>query len=131
MSQVEFDPINGILRCRLEGLVSDGELIDYYRIVAQHVTRLTPRAGIADLSAVTRFQVLPTTLRSLADSQPALSDPAVPRFIVAPNDYTYGMSRLFQGYGEKKRPNLYVVRKAEEVWEMLNIQEPRFEPLGS
>ena len=131
MFQFEFDPINGILRCRFEGLVSDGELIDYYRIAAQHVARLTPKAGITDFSAVTRFQVLPETLRRLAYSEPALPDPAVPRFIVAPSDHTYGMSRLFEGYGEKKRPKLHVVREAEEVWRMLNIQEPRFEPMES
>lgn len=129
MFQFEFDPINRILRCRFEGLVTDGELIDYYRLAERFALIMDPRAGVADFVAVTRFEVSPTTIRRLAESPPAISDPNVPRFVVAPSHPAFGLSRLFELIGEATRPNLYVVRAPEQVWMILNIQEPRFEAI--
>jgi len=36
---------------------------------------------------------------------------------------------MFEFEGESTRPNLHVVRSRREVWAILGIDEPQFEPL--
>jgi formylglycine-generating enzyme required for sulfatase activity len=40
-----------------------------------------------------------------------------------------GIARMFELEGEQTRPNLHVVRSAKDVWAILGIREPQFEPL--
>jgi hypothetical protein len=125
----EFDSTNRILRCRIEGRVADETLKKYYGLAAKFVALNAPCAGIFDMSAVTYFNVSPDTIRELANLPPAVADPNRPRFIVAASAHIFGMARMFELQGQSTRPNLHVVRTANEVWVILGVQEPHFEPI--
>jgi hypothetical protein len=126
----EFDLTNGVLRCRLRGLVTDETLRDFFRTGADYALHTQPIAGIVDLSEVTSFEVSAEAILEVANSNPVLPDPNLRRIIIAPSPETYGMMRMFEIHGEKKRPNLNLVRTESEAWTMLEVQNPRFDPLG-
>jgi len=125
----EFDPVNAILQCRFSAQVTDELLKAYYFAAGKHAARTHPRAAILDLSDATFFEVSSQTLRDLAREAPAMPDVTVPRFIIAPTDYLYGMARMFQLLGEETRPLLHVVRTRDEVYALLGIHQAKFEPV--
>ena len=125
----EFDSTNGILRIWFEGHLTDEDLKEYYLVVRKYVANTNPSAAILDMSAVTTVQLSPQTIRELAASPPTILEPIRPRFIVAPSPPIFGFARMFELEGEATRPNLHVVRSAKDVWAILGIREPKFEPL--
>jgi len=127
--QFDFDSTNRILRCRLDGRVTDELLKEYYRVAAEYVAQIDPLSGITDFSAVTTFEASSETARELARSTPAMPDPTRVRVIVAPADHVFGLARVFQLVGEHTRPNLHVVRTLREAWAVLGVQAPQFERL--
>jgi hypothetical protein len=126
---LEFDSTNEILRCRLEGCVTDEALKEYYQVVQQFATLIAPRASILDFSAVTSLEVSRQTVLQLAESSPAVPDPNCPRIIVASSPKIFGLARMFELEGQNTRPNLHVVRNQQEAWAILGVQNPKFEPL--
>lgn len=127
----DFDPANKILRCRIEGPLTNQVLRETYELIDKYAAMTMPRAGIFDLSAVTSVDVTAHEIQVQAARPPALPDPDRPRFIVAPGDPAFGMSRMFQLLGESTRPNLHVVRSLDEAYALLGISEPRFEPVNA
>src|SRR5579863_5487056 len=95
----EFDPTNRILRAAFSGVVTDQDILIFYRMLAQHSAALDPLAGILDLSAVTSFEVSVQTVRELAWSEPAMPHPDRLRFIVAGSSHIFGMARMFEFEG--------------------------------
>src|SRR5215467_2925312 len=128
--QFQFDPVNRLLVCRASGVVTDKSLREFYRLVGKYVALTNPEAGIADLSGVTSLRASPETIRALAGSPPPLSDPKVPRYLVATSDHVFAMCRMFELQGERTRPLLRVVRTLAEAYELLDIQEPQLEPVS-
>src|ERR1051325_9016024 len=92
----EFDSVNRILRGRFEGQMDDSSLMAFYEDIVKHVAKTDPHFVIHDLSGVDRVNISVSVIHTLANSQPAVRDPAIPRFIVAPTAYIFGMSRMFQ-----------------------------------
>jgi hypothetical protein len=127
----DFDWKNRILRARLYGRVTDEELKDMYRTGYKLIFRTQPSASILDGSAGTSFEISPETVRELAKSAPAPSDPDIIRVIIAPSAAFYGLARMFEIQGEETRPHLHVVRSEKEALAILAVQNPRFEPLDS
>ncbi len=125
----DFDPTNRILRCRLDGSVTDEILAAFYQALTEQIARIDPRSAIADFSAVTSFTVSTQTVRGLARSEPAMPDASRVRVVVAPPDDIYGIARAFQLAGEHTRPNLHIVRTLKEAWAVLGVQDPHFKPL--
>jgi hypothetical protein len=125
----EFAPGERIFRCRMEGLVTDKLILDYYGEVGRYVERTKPRAGILDLSDVTSWEVSNETVRSLARSSPALVDSSLPRFIVAPAAHLFGTARMFQILGEETRPELHVSRTLDEAYAALGVASLQYEPI--
>src|SRR5689334_15605877 len=96
----EFDPIHRVLLCSFSGPCTDPVLREYYRALASYCRQTDPLAAIMDLTGVTSIDFSAATVQGLAFSDPAFPDPSRPRIIVAPSDYAYGMSRMFQIVGE-------------------------------
>ena len=101
----EFDSANRILRGRFEGQMDDSSLMAFYEDIVKHVAKTGPRFVIHDLSGVDRVNISVSVIHTLANSQPAVRDPVIPRFIVAPTPYIFGMSRMFQLVGERRDPH--------------------------
>ena len=129
--QFDLDPGNKILRLRYIGQISNELIKKAYKATPQAVDQTNPRAMIIDLSEVTSFDVSIQTIHELADYKPTVKDPSVPRIIVAPSTYMFGMSRMFQILGGHKRPMLQVVKSANEAYSQLDVTKPKFEPLPS
>jgi hypothetical protein len=124
----EFDPASGIARIRLEGVLADEEMRRCYREAGEFFALVDPQGSIFDLSAVTSLEVTSRVVHELANSLPILPDPSRPRVVVAPSPAAFGMARMFEIVGESTRPNLHIVRTAQEAWAILGVWEPRFEP---
>jgi hypothetical protein len=124
----EFEPAQGILRCAMSGHITDRQLLECHKLGARYVRQKNPAISIVDLSAVSSIEVSPATVKDLARSEPALAA-SRPRFIVAPDDHLYGMSRMYQLTGEGIRPMLQVVRSLAEVYAAVGFRELQFEPL--
>jgi hypothetical protein len=125
----DFDLANGILRCRLDGRVTDDVLRDFFRIGAALAARTHPSAGVIDLSAVTSFDVSAEALREQSKIPPVLTDPDLRRIVIAPSSDVYGMMRMFELEGEDVRPNIHVVRTEQQAWAILGVKSPVFAPL--
>ena len=126
----EFDAGHRLLRVRLEGRITDFELMKCYSECFERVAAVKPGAAIFDGTEILAFDVSVETIRYLALYDPPF--PAnIPRFIVAPMDSFYGMIRIFQIRGEELRPGLQVVRSLADAYRDLGISEVHFEPLPS
>jgi hypothetical protein len=90
---------------------------------------MQPAAGISDLTGVTNFNVPGEIMRSAA-LQPSPFPPETPRFIVAPTDFLYGMSRMYELVADRAQGKLQVVRSREEALSALGILNPKFESIG-
>jgi len=123
----EFDSGNRILRCRLEGKITDEALRESYRDVGKYSALTDSRASVLDMSSVTSLEVSPQTVRELANSPPAIADPSRPRCVVAASAQVFGMARMFELQGQETRPNLHVVRTEKEAWAILGVSKPKFE----
>jgi hypothetical protein len=126
----EFAAGPRVLRAVFEGVLDDAAVRHAYRELKRYVRATDPAAGIWDMSGVTAFEVTSETVRELGRSQPALPQPAVPRFIVAPSDQAFGIARMFQEVGDAMRPQLYVVRSLQEVYERMKIAPPQYGPVA-
>jgi hypothetical protein len=127
--QFDFDSTNRILRCRLDGRVTDEELYGCYQEIEAYSTETDPLAGIMDFSGVTSLDVSPKTIRDLARLPPAMPNPARPRVLVAISPPVFGLARMFELHGQDTRPNLHVVRTEKETFAILGIQGAKFEPI--
>lgn len=127
-----LDSENGIVLARFTGRVTDELFAEFHRVGARRVlASLQFRGSIIDFSNVTSFEVAPDTIRVIAWEAPIDPDPARPRVIVAPEDFVFGLSRIFASQGEDTRPNLHVVRSFEHAYAILGVVHLKFDPLAS
>jgi hypothetical protein len=127
----DFDSAHRILRCQLEGRVTDAELKEFYRETEKYAAQFDPLGGIVDMSDVTSLEASPETIRELARSQPAMPNPDRPRVLIATSPPVFGIARMFELQGQETRPNLHVVRTEEEAWAILGVRKPQFNILDS
>lgn len=125
----EFDSTHRILRCQLEGRVTDEELSGYYRDAERYAKQTDPLAGILDMSGVTSLEVSPETIGELARLPPAMPYPSRPRVLIATSPAVFGVARMFELQGQATRPNLHVVRSEKEALAILGVAETSFEPI--
>ena len=122
----DFDLNNKIIRCRIDGVVTDETLKEYYRLCSKYGAMNPSYAGIFDMSAVIFIAVSAQTIRALAMQPPAFPDPNIPRVIVAGSDQMFGLARMFDLQGSETRPNLHVVRVEKEALAVLGVTDARF-----
>jgi hypothetical protein len=127
--QVEFDFVHRILRARFIGRVTDEDLLAVYRFGQENVTRFDPLCGITDFSHATSVGFSAESMRELARMKPIMPDASRPVVFVAPTQELFGMARMFELQGADSRPNLRVVRTAEEAYQILNVRDPQFAPV--
>lgn len=123
-----FDDEHKLLLVVMEGDVDGAEIVQIDEEMRARISRLQPAAGISDLSLVQNFNVPAEVMRSAA-LQAAPYPPETPRFIVAPSDLIYGMSRMYELVANHPAGKLEVVRSREEALKRLNISNPKFELL--
>lgn len=123
----DFDLSSKIIRCRIEGIVTDETLKEYYRLCSNYGALNPTFSGIFDMSAVVFIAVSADTIRHLAMLPPAVPDPDIPRVIVAGSPQMFGLARMFDLQGGETRPNLHVVRSEQEALAILGVKVAKFE----
>jgi hypothetical protein len=109
--------------------VTDDDLREVYRFGQENVARFDPLSGITDFSEATGADFSAQTMRELAQMKPIMPDPNRPVIFVAPSPDLFGMARMFELQAADTRPNLHVVRTAEEAFRILNVRDPQFTPI--
>lgn len=124
----EFDSEHRILLTVMEGDINGEEIETINRAMRAQIDRTRPAAGISDLTGVKQFNV-PAEIMRAAALQPAPFPPETPRFIVAPSDLLFGMSRMYELVADRPEGKLRVVRKREDALAAIGVPNPKFELL--
>jgi hypothetical protein len=124
----EFDRKNRILLVVVTGIYDDELQLGINARIRTWATELKVAAGIGDLSAVTSCTVSSAAVQLAAKESPPY-DAQTPRFLVAPGDHVYGLSRMYQIVGDDSRAALEVVRSRREALEALGAPDAVFERL--
>jgi|SRR5579859_871383 len=122
----EFDFRQRILLVVLEGEVRGDDFTRTNDDIRRHVESLQPVGGISDFSAVTKFDVSSHSVRKAA-FEPSPYPEELPRFIVAPTDYLFGMARMYEMIANRPMQKLRVVRTREEALAALGAKDLKFE----
>ena len=122
----EFEAEHRILLAVLEGDVQNEELLRVNREIRGLIKKLKPAAGITDASPVETFNVSPQTIRTLSSESSPYPDP-IPRFLVAPTDFLFGMARMYTIGGD--REEVQVVRSRAEALAAIGAENAKFEKL--
>jgi hypothetical protein len=122
----DFDLNSKIIRCRIDGIVTDETLRQYYSACSRYGALNPTFAGLFDMSTVAFVAVSTQTIRELAMLPPAIPDPDVLRIVVAGSPQLFGLARMFDLQGSDTRPNLHVVRTEKEALAILGVTEARF-----
>lgn len=122
----EFDFRQRILLVVLEGEVRGEEFTSINDEIRKHVESFQPVGGISDFSAVKNLDVSSHSLRAAA-FEPSPYPEEVPRFIVAPSDYLFGMARMYEMIADRPGGKLRVVRSREEALTALGVKDLKFE----
>lgn len=124
----EFDFQNKILLTVMEGEIQGPEISTIDQDMRVRIVRMQPAAGISDLSGVTNFNV-PSPIMRAAALRPPPFPPETPRFIVAPTDVLYGMSRMYELVADRPHGKLQVVRSRLEALSALRVSNAKFDPI--
>jgi hypothetical protein len=123
----EYDARNHVLAVRFEAIVTAEVLASFLEKAATLITRYDVRAALIDLTDVDTFSLTPEATRQLARRPEVLPDPAR-RVVVAPKPMGFGIARMFK-VATDGRDELHVVRSTPEAYRILEIRDPRFEPV--
>src|SRR3954468_19982589 len=123
---IEFDPQEKIIRVTVHGELTDSGAAQLFTSVRAFLDSNEVRGGILDLSPVTGLGVALDNVRRLSKSPPLFKPPQT-RVIVAPNDFIYGMARLFQISRSEIHSDLHVVRTLDEAYKIHGLEAPSFQ----
>ncbi len=124
----EFDYEHRILLIVMEGDIDGQEIWEIDKNMRERVVRMKPNAGISDLSGVIAFHVPGQIMRSAALQEPPFP-PETSRFIVAPTDVLFGMSRMYEMVANRPAGKLQVVRSRAEALNAIGVQNTKFDML--
>ncbi len=122
----EFDSEHKILRLVLKGDLEGEEFLRLNTEIHAQAERLQPLAGISDGLAIENFNVTSPTLRSVA-LQGSPYPIGIPRYLIAPTDYLFGMARMYELVGNHSEGKLQVVRSLQEALADLGVANAKFE----
>lgn len=126
---LEFDYGSRILRATVKGEMTDEGGGELYSCVQRFLKSEEVRGGILDLSEVTKLEVSAPAVVRLSKNPPLFGGSEI-RVIVAPQDLTYGMARMFQISRSEIHGGLHVVHTSQEAYRILKLDKPEFKRVG-
>jgi hypothetical protein len=125
----EFDKKHRILLTVVTGEFSDDDQLMINTDIRKRANDLDIVAGIGDMSAITSCTVSSASVQIVAREASPYS-PQTKRYLVAPADHLYGISRMYKATApEKSRAQLEIVRSRDEALEALGALDAVFEPI--
>ncbi len=126
---LRLDEGRRILWLRFEGEVDDAEFLGTFQQLREWVRAHGEfRVGVTDLGGVTLAGVSSQAVRQLASSVPQLRE-GFTRVVVAPDDVSFGMSRMFEILGSKHPYPIEIVRTVAEAYAFLGVEELELRPV--
>jgi hypothetical protein len=130
-SEFSFDRRSGLLKATVRGALDVPGLVRLGMLTAEMNGKVRPKSVVYDCTGVTSVNVPTAEVDGLAHLKPVLS-PELPQVILAPQDYLFGLARMFQAMAVDTRPSVHVVRSWSEVEKLIGVTEPlEFEPVGT
>lgn len=124
----EFDSERRILLVVLEGEVEEGEVSQYHGEARAILRKLNVAYAISDYSAVSGGEIGGDTVRDLA-FRDAFVEGKIPRLIVTPQNYLYGLARMYELSANRTPDMLQILRSREQALKAIKVENPRFERL--
>jgi hypothetical protein len=125
---LSLDELHRVLFVRFEGVVTDIVLLERFEQVREWFRIHGPVATISDFSDVSSFEVTAAGVEHLASSAPLVPDEYL-RIVVAPQDESYGMSRMFEMMGSTTRNRVDIARTRTEAYKIAGIENPQPHPI--
>jgi len=125
---MEFDERNNILRLTISGPLNDAIMFEVFEAASRYASSHPPCRSITDVSKVTANEISSGAIMQLAKT-PAVA-PGLVRIVVAANDHSYAIARMFQMLSEGTRPNFHVVHTMDEAYNLLGVESPEFIPMA-
>ena len=122
-SEFAFDRRAEVMRVTIRGPVDGADLVKLGTQTAERVAKVRPKGIVYDFTDVTSVSLPTTQVDSLAHQRPILA-PEVKQVILAPQDFLYGLARMFQAMAAETRPNVQVARNWVEAHHLLGVSEP-------
>ena len=119
---LDYDRNQQILLITMGAVVTEASMAAAVNAVRSFVAIEDPNAGVADLSFVNRIEVSRDFIKYVAARPPAIPAEKL-CILVAPAEFTYGMSRMFQIL--RGGVNFQVVHAMKEALELLGVQSLR------
>ncbi|HXB22650.1 MAG TPA: hypothetical protein VNV88_14785 [Candidatus Solibacter sp.] len=113
-----IDPSRAMIFTTFADTVTDSDFQDFMDALAQDPAFNPNFAHLVDWSQTASFKISTAVIAAVARKQ--LFSPHAKRAIVAPNDYIFGMARMFQ---MQQDGSLEVFRSLAEAQEWLGISE--------
>ena len=124
----EYDRDAMVLAVRVTGQFTDDIFKAWYTVIPRYLEGRKLRGALVDFTSVERFDISAAAVHQVSSLFPVVPDPT-PRYVIAPQDHVFGMSRMFQIASPKGRDMFYVVRSAREAYDALSLSSPHFERL--
>lgn len=122
-SEFSFDRHTGLMKVAVREAVDGVGLVQLGTLTAVMNAKVHPKSVVYDFTGVTSVELPTTQVDSLAHLKPVLS-PEIPQVILAPQDYLFGLARMFQAMAAETRPSVRVVRSWAEAFQALGVSEP-------
>lgn len=127
--QLFFDDAHNVLLAHFGTTLDERSIIDLCDGIARYVAIHGQCRGILDLTQVTNVNVTTQFLIQKSRINPLHNQR---RVLVAPTDYLYGLSRLFQIYqGIETGDEPMIARSLDEACRLLNVNSPDFQLVES
>ena len=124
----EYDPDLCILLVVVEGEINQDDIFSYHEEIKTKLDSHKVKAAITDLSGVEKSDLPSHMVWELA-SRDALLLRKVPRIIVAPQSYLYGMARMYQLSANIPSELLEIVHTRDEALAAMGAKNARFQRL--
>ena len=118
-----FDARLELLKVMLVGRVEAAPLLAVITTLRRLAAQLRPVRVVYDCSAVMSIHFDTSFVDSLASLRPVF-DSGAQEVILAPQEYLYGLARMFQQMSEQQQRNVKVVRTWPEAHHVFGLTEP-------
>ena len=115
-----FSPEHKLVLAEFSGDIGTERFIESYADAKRVVDATGAVCAIADFSAASLSTIRANTILSLASSPPVIADSGM-RCVVAPADYMFGITRMFQIVTGR---DMHICRSLAEAYKALGITEP-------
>ncbi len=122
-SEYAFDSSTELLKVTLIGRVDSAPLLAVITTLRRLGEQLQPQRVVYDCSAIETIDFDTSFVDTLAGLRPVFA-PEVVEVIMAPQEYLFGVARMFQQMSAERRPNVHVARTWPEALHALGLSEP-------